>query len=272
MFSTSSSLSLGPRAAHRGSAHSLGQLLVHEGGPFRWVYEERDIGQAAMSSPARVNDRERLASASPFSWPNAPHGSAMAAARPSECPSDMVASERSERLNRVALVIGQLGRGGTERQLVLLAAGLRDRGVHVEVAALFGGGPLEDELDQLGVDVFRPRFPPRSMANPLLLASAVVRFGMWLRRVRPQVVHAFLLESYLLTAPVARLVRVPVVVAGRRSLGDFKEHHRVALVLERVANKMTDLIIAVMPPWPRTRRRKGSIRPQVAGYLQRVSH
>jgi glycosyltransferase involved in cell wall biosynthesis len=45
-------------------------------------------------------------------------------------------------------------------------------------------------------------------------------------------------------APAARIARVPVCVAGRRSLGDYKAHIGGARVVERIATWMTDLLIA----------------------------
>jgi L-malate glycosyltransferase len=67
---------------------------------------------------------------------------------------------------------------------------------------------------------------------------------MRLRRERPDVVHAFLFHSYITGAPVARMARIPVFVAGRRSLGNFKEGRPVALAAERLTTHFTDLIIA----------------------------
>src|SRR4051812_5105938 len=64
------------------------------------------------------------------------------------------------------------------------------------------------------------------------------------RRTRPDVLHAFLYHSYVTAAPASRLARVPVLVAGRRSLSDFKQERRALLVAERAATSVTDLLIA----------------------------
>jgi glycosyltransferase involved in cell wall biosynthesis len=58
------------------------------------------------------------------------------------------------------------------------------------------------------------------------------------------VLHAFLFYSYVLGAPAARLARVPMLVAGRRSLGDFKQGRPLWQLMERVATRATDLLIA----------------------------
>jgi glycosyltransferase involved in cell wall biosynthesis len=145
----------------------------------------------------------------------------------------------------VVLLIGQLGLGGTEKQVALLAAGLRERGADVAVWVMFGRGPRESELAAAGVPVVELGFGrltelrrvPRNIV-------AFLRTVVLLLRRRPDVLHAFLIASYLVAAPAARLARVPILVAGRRSLGDFKEGHRVVLAVERLANRWTDHIIA----------------------------
>ena len=53
-----------------------------------------------------------------------------------------------------------------------------------------------------------------------------------------------LFHSYVTAAPAARLARVQVLVAGRRSLGDFKRGRRVLLAFERIATSVTDLLVA----------------------------
>lgn len=148
---------------------------------------------------------------------------------------------------RVVLTIGQLDVGGTEGQLVQLARGLRDRGVFVAVASLYSGGPYVEHLESAGIPVYLARLPRirgRDFLNVFILVPRLVRFALWLRRQRPDVVQGFLFHAYVLTAFVARMVRVPVVVAGRRSLGNFKEGRRLLLATERLATRLTDLLIA----------------------------
>jgi glycosyltransferase involved in cell wall biosynthesis len=146
---------------------------------------------------------------------------------------------------KVWLMIGQLGLGGTEKQVVLLARGLRDRGIGTAVLTLFEGGPREQALRDAGVPCFHLGFsrlrPGLGVAGN---AAAFARLVRLLRREQPDVLHAFLLHSYLMAAPAAWLARVPVLVAGRRSMGDFKQDRRMVLRVERLATRTTDLLIA----------------------------
>jgi glycosyltransferase involved in cell wall biosynthesis len=146
-------------------------------------------------------------------------------------------------LRKVVLTIGQLGLGGAERQLVLLAIGLHRAGVEVTVISQ-RGGPRTEELARAGVpfhvvspSAWSQRFP-RLWILPDTLRSVYL-----LLRLRPQVVHAYLFHAYVFMAPMARLTRVPVMVAGRRSLGIFKAGSRKLLFAERFATRMTDAVV-----------------------------
>lgn len=142
-------------------------------------------------------------------------------------------------------MVGQLGLGGTEKQVVLLACGLRGRGFDVSVLAMFRGGPREQALRDAGVPVVHLGFSDRHpVASTVPNAVAFARLVRLLRREQPAVLHAFLLHSYLVAAPAAWMARVPVLVAGRRSLGDFKQDRTLLLGLERLATRATDLLIA----------------------------
>jgi glycosyltransferase involved in cell wall biosynthesis len=147
---------------------------------------------------------------------------------------------------RVCLLIGQLGLGGAEKQVVLLAQGLRARGVDAQVLLMFTGGPRESGLRAAGVPVTHLGFVSSAAGPRMVPANAVAfaRLVRHLRRTRPDILHAFLFHSYVTAAPAARLAGVRVLVAGRRSLGDFKRGRRVLLAVERLATGVTDLLVA----------------------------
>jgi len=53
----------------------------------------------------------------------------------------------------ILFLIRSLERGGAERQLVLLASGLRRQGWLVAVACFYAGGPFQGDLERAGVQV-----------------------------------------------------------------------------------------------------------------------
>lgn len=147
---------------------------------------------------------------------------------------------------RVVLVIGQLQVGGTERQLLLLARGFRQRGVEVHVVPLFRLGPYADELREIGVTIWQPGFPTvaECRVRPWKVVAAAARLTMWLHQLRPHVLHAFLYHAMVVSVPCARAAGVPIVVGGRRSLSLFVRGRPARLLAERVVARMCDKVVA----------------------------
>lgn len=152
----------------------------------------------------------------------------------------------AEPVNRVVLAIGQLHRGGTEGQLVQLAKGLKARGIDVAVACLWSGGVYAAELENLDIPVFHAEFPRKSdgFLGLFSFPLAFGRYVRWLNRQKPDLVHAFLYHAYITSAFAARLARVHIVVAGRRSLGGFKDGRPWVTILEKLATAMTTVVVA----------------------------
>ncbi|MEV4457624.1 glycosyltransferase [Microbispora sp. NPDC049633] len=150
------------------------------------------------------------------------------------------------KVRRVVLLTGQLGIGGAERQLSLLAGRLRDRGVDVHVFVMSRGGPHEEDLRAAGIDVHFLGFGRglSGIAPPIRNLRAFARLVGLLRDLRPQVLHGFLWESYLLGAPAARLAAVPVVVTARRTQGYLRPKKLWTSAAERIVNRMTDHVVA----------------------------
>jgi glycosyltransferase involved in cell wall biosynthesis len=136
---------------------------------------------------------------------------------------------------RVLLAINTLARGGAERQLVELATGLDRERFSVSVLCVVAGGPLADELTSAGVAV--AVFDSRNPVELLRLVAHV-------RREAPAIVHSFLFGSNIVATFAATLARTPVVITSRRSLGFFKDGRPHYDLLQGLANRFTDVVIA----------------------------
>jgi len=141
---------------------------------------------------------------------------------------------------RIVLVASQLGLGGTERQVALLAAGLHDRGHDVVVVLLFAEGWHADALRDRAVPMIGP-LARTGRAAPLL---AFWRLVVLLRRLRPDVVQAYLWAACALAGPAALVARVPLRVAGRRSLSNWKRGRPAVVLLERCTNPSFHVFVA----------------------------
>lgn len=151
------------------------------------------------------------------------------------------------RIKCVAFLIGELNLGGAQQQLSLLARGLHDRGVEVHILLLSRGGPHESALRQAGIHVHHLGFTRRAHRLLAMVRNlrAFARMVILLRRLKPEVLHALLYESYVLGPPAARLAGVPVVVSGRVNQSALlKRGPRWVHALEKASTRITDHIIA----------------------------
>lgn len=142
---------------------------------------------------------------------------------------------------RIAFVLGQNDRGGTELQARLLIRSLHLQGVEVEVFLVDGRQGTEGLGDSVKV---------LSTTRPGNSVSAFLRYLAMCRRLRralphDTVVHSAMARAYVLTA-VATWGRAGVRhVSWRRNQGvHLNSRGRVSRALERFAGRETDLFIA----------------------------
>lgn len=155
---------------------------------------------------------------------------------------------------RIVLAIGSLDVGGTETQVVRLAAELTARGHEVTVLVITrGDGPLAAPLREAGVEIWDLGFEGLLARTPsgrirvwatLRLWLTWFRLVVGLRSRRPDTVHAFLFWSYVLVLPAAWIARVPVRVSGRRNLGTEKLARPLYPWLERIADRCATHVVA----------------------------
>ena len=124
---------------------------------------------------------------------------------------------------RVLLVSTSLMGGGAERQVFLLARGLRAHGHAVAVVSMLTPENYVPELEALGVPVsdlgMRRGVPdPRALAR---LAGVV-------RRWRPDVVHSHMVHANLLARLARLLAPVPVEVSTAHNLTEGARWREIA--------------------------------------------
>ena len=150
---------------------------------------------------------------------------------------------------RVAFLTAGLDSGGSERQMLALAHGLpRDR-FEVDFLVLVERGPHADVAEQAGariVDLGLGR--RRDAALPVFVVRLVrmaIRYVLTVRRRRYDLVDAWLYHAYVVAAACRPIAGPPILVSGRRSLSDFKDHFGpIARVLDSMARRSSDALVA----------------------------
>jgi glycosyltransferase involved in cell wall biosynthesis len=141
---------------------------------------------------------------------------------------------------RVVIVCNKLSTGGAERHLVQILPELMARGLELELFVLERGGDLETALATSGVPLLGPLRYSGRPRHLLVAASALYRH---IRTRRPDVLHFFLPESYLVGGIVATVAGHPVCLMSRRSLSHYHRDHPWLAWLERLLHRrMTALL------------------------------
>lgn len=143
---------------------------------------------------------------------------------------------------RIAFLIRSLAYGGAQRQLILLASGLRAAGWSVSVL-VFYPGPLEHELRATGAAVIDLR--KRSRWD---FAGVLLRLILALRRIRPDVLHTYMTAENVIGAIAKLAVPHMRLVWGIRAT-DFQASqygrlYQFALRSQRWLSRVPERIIA----------------------------
>jgi glycosyltransferase involved in cell wall biosynthesis len=144
---------------------------------------------------------------------------------------------------RIALLIRSLETGGSERQVALLARGLRERGHDVRLLTFYDGGTLREGIESGGVAVASLGKKGRWDVVPFL-----IRFVGAVGRLRPDVLYSFLPTANLLTLLLKiRYPSLPLVWGVRSAsmnLAHYDRLSRYSYAAERLFLGLPDLVIA----------------------------
>lgn len=119
----------------------------------------------------------------------------------------------------VGLIIGGLGSGGAERQLIRLACGLHERGVSVHVLTV-SGGPCD--IPEFGEKRIRHR--RLNLRGPL---EKLRQCRLWLKESELDVIHGFMYRSSALACLAGTKRLVSAVVATDFSTATYNSSNRM---------------------------------------------
>lgn len=145
--------------------------------------------------------------------------------------------EKDKMQKRIMYIIPTLGIGGTQRQLVNLIQGLiKEVDYYIEVSTLYKGGPIAEELNDLGIKINYINMKNIYDLFSLRRLIRILRYGNF------NIVHTFLFDANVLGAFSAKQAGVEAIISSRRDMDiwKFKRH----IWAERLGAKLSKKIIA----------------------------
>lgn len=139
--------------------------------------------------------------------------------------------------------------GGAERQMVLLAKYLPRERFDVSFVILGSTTPLAEEARSHEATIHALGIPRRADVSAAMLpvhaARAIVGYAATSHRGRYDIVDAWLYHGYWLAGLTRPIGRVPILVAGRRSLSAFKASwNPLWRAFDELARRRSDVIVA----------------------------
>ncbi|MFP6715348.1 MAG: glycosyltransferase [Alphaproteobacteria bacterium] len=145
---------------------------------------------------------------------------------------------------RMFVVIGSLDVGGTERHLCSVLPHLKDKKFDITVIGLQRRGDLAPEMEAAGIPVITPPFSPRlRFFRPLHLVVVTIWLAQVFRDRRPDIVHTFLPEAYIIAGSVSIIMGVPIRIMSRRSLNNYHSRRPFASLVERFLHRHMHILL-----------------------------
>jgi glycosyltransferase involved in cell wall biosynthesis len=158
-------------------------------------------------------------------------------------------------MSHAVLLIPTIDRiGGAERQVMVLATGLRRRGWNVTVVALAGkGGESATDLERNGIG-----FLSLEMRKGLIDPRGWLRLLGWLRRNKPDIVHAHLPHAAWMARTLHLLAHAPVVLDTIHSASTGGRPRRFCY---RLTRSLPEQVVAVSNAAAETHLRAAMVSP-----------
>jgi len=149
---------------------------------------------------------------------------------------------------KVAYVVGTLRPGGAERQMLALAERLpRDR-FSVEFIEFSGPGTYVPRARAAGIRVRTLGALHPASGSGRQMWRRIGKTASYIRQVRRahyDIVDAWLYPAYVLAAVLRHATGTPVIVAGRRNLGDLDDRFGpFEQLAQGIARRLTDAVVA----------------------------
>lgn len=139
---------------------------------------------------------------------------------------------------KICYIIGQLRRGGAERQLYELVKGIDKNKFEPIVISLSQGGAWADKIRELNIHVIELERKKNKESARLF------RLIKLFKKIKPQIVHTYLFSANSYGRIAAILCRVPIIIASERSLPEIgKGKTKTMIYIDKILSSFSHAII-----------------------------
>lgn len=139
---------------------------------------------------------------------------------------------------KVCYIIGQLGKGGAERQLYELVRGINKERFNPIVICLSEGGYWSKEIKKIGIEVIE------IMRKRNWEFIRLFKLFKLLKSIKPDIVHAFLFSANSYGRIASILAGVPIIIASERNLPEAgNDKIKLWIYIDKLLALFTDRII-----------------------------
>ncbi len=161
------------------------------------------------------------------------------AGEPSDVAFDRGVAARPGRVD-ILVVCPHLHAGGTERHLLQVLPSFDRTRFSVRLFTIRKGGRLEPEFQAAGITVVSPSI---TLPDPFHTLPALASLVWVLMRDRPDIVHFFLPEAYIVGSLAALIAGRRCLVMSRRSLNNYQARYLMGAWVERQLHKRMKAVL-----------------------------
>ncbi len=151
---------------------------------------------------------------------------------------------RGETETVILFLIGSLGLGGAEKQMITLIHHLGILNYRCHLFVLEPVGALKGTIRGETAKVYTGGYGSEKgyLQRSALLIRAQIRLFKILKMVRPDIVHAFLPLTNFMGSLAGRLLYVPLIITSRRALGTHQDRYKGWRIFDILSFRLSHLV------------------------------
>ncbi len=144
----------------------------------------------------------------------------------------------------ILFAVGSLVLGGSEKQMALLIKHLDQLNFNCHLFVLQPFGPIKNFLRTTNVKIYDGGYlsEKSAIAKTLLLLRAQLRLCRVIRKIRPDIIHAYLPLTNFMGSVAGRILKVPLIITSKRALGTHQDRYRGSRIFDIASFRLSNWV------------------------------